>query len=115
MSNERDPKLMALFSQAEADLDDAEFAHDVMRSIDGERRKTMLIWSAFIVVAIACLALLAAPALTAVKMATSFLPRSLVSIEADWLQQLLAPVNSVAAAIALGFLVLRKLYRRLFR
>lgn len=115
MSSERDPQLMALFAEAETDLDDPGFRHELMRSIDWERRRTLVVWTAFVAATLVCVALLAAPLLAAAKMATSLLPNSLVSIEADWLQQLLAPVNSVAAAIALGFLALRKLYRRLFR
>ncbi|MDH5455740.1 MAG: hypothetical protein OEY37_06680 [Gammaproteobacteria bacterium] len=115
MTTERDPLLMALFAQAESSLDDNAFAEDVMRMIDRQRRRTMLLWSAGMLVAIACIALLAAPVITAMTMATELLPASLVSIETGWLQQLLAPVNSVAAALALGILVLRKFYRRLFR
>lgn len=115
MTTERDPQLMALFAQAERRLDDVAFAEDVMRMIDRQRRRTMLLWSAVMLAAIACIALLAAPVITAFTMATELLPASLVSIETGWLQQLLAPINSVAAALALGILVLRKFYRRLFR
>ena len=49
---------------------------------------------------VAVLALLAAPVFEAMSMATRLLPVSLVEIETDWLRQLLAPMNSVAAAIA---------------
>ena len=115
MSTEHDPQLMALFAQAESELDDRGFRLELMRSIDRERRKTLIVWTAFVAAAFVCIALFATPVVTAAKMATSLLPNALVSVEADWLQQLVAPVNSVAAAIALGFLMLRKLYRRLFR
>jgi len=115
MSTERDPQLMALFAEAEAELDNPEFRLELMRSIDRQRRKTLIVWAVFVTAAVLCIALFAAPVMAAARMAASLLPVSLVSVEADWLQPLLAPVNSVAAAIALGFLVLRKLYRRLFR
>lgn len=115
MTTERDPQLLALFARAEEELDDPGFRLELMRSIDRERRRTLIVWAVSIAAAILGIALLAAPVVAAVKMATSLLPVSLVSIEADWLQQLLAPINSVAAAIALGFLALRKVYRRLFR
>jgi len=39
----------------------------------------------------------------------------LIEIENQWAQQLLAPINSVAAAIAIGALGIRKFYRRIFR
>lgn len=115
MSTERDPQLMTLFAEAETELDDPGFRHELMQSIGRERRKTLIVWTALVAVALVCVALFAAPFVAAAKMATALLPSSLVSIEADWLQQLLAPVNSIAAAIAIGFLTLRKLYRRLFR
>ena len=114
MTTERNPQLEARFAQANAELDDPGFRLELMRSIDRERRRTLVVWTAFVAAAIVCVALFAVPLVSALKMATSLLPNSLVSVEADWLQQLLAPVNSVAAAIALGFLALRKLYRRLF-
>lgn len=114
MNTGHDPKLMALFDEAETEFDDAAFAEDVMRVIDGQRRKTMLVWSAVMIVAIACLALAASPVVTALGMATELLPTSLVSIESDWLQKLLAPINSVAAALALGILAIRKFVRRIF-
>jgi len=115
MTPERDPQLIALFAQAETELDDTGFTQGVMRSIDRQRQKTLVIWTAFVVATVVCIALFATPVLTAAKMAASLLPNSLISVEADWLRQLLAPVNSVAAAVAIGFLALRKLYRRLFR
>lgn len=114
MTNERDLQLEALFAKAKAELDDTGFRLALMQSIDRERRKTLVVWAAFVAAAAVCVALFAAPLLMALEMATSLLPNSLVSVEAEWLQQLLAPVNSVAAAIAIGFLALRMLYRRLF-
>lgn len=114
MNTGYDPKLMALFEEAETEFDDATFAEDIMQVIDGQRRKTMLLWSAVMLVAIACLSLVASPVVTALGMATELLPTSLVSIESDWLQKLLAPINSIAAALALGILAIRKFIRRIF-
>lgn len=117
MNTDRDPKLMALFAEAgaESELSDAAFVEDVMRKIDGERRKTMLVWAAIMIGALACAALIATPLVTALGMATELLPTSLVNIESDLLRQLTAPINSVAAVLALGFLAVRKFYRRVFR
>lgn len=114
MNTGHDPKLMALFEEAETEFDDAVFAEDVLRTIDGQRRKTMLVWSAVMLVTIACLSLVASPVVTALGMATELLPTALVSIESDWLQKLLAPINSVAAVLALGILAIRKFIRRIF-
>jgi hypothetical protein len=115
MITDHDPKLVALFAKAEAELDDTDFTADVMRMIDDQRRKTLLVWLVFVIAGIIGFALVAAPVITAVSMATELLPTSLVNFESDWISMLLAPVNSVAAAIALGALAIRSFYRRVFR
>jgi len=114
MNNDRDPNLVALFAQAETEFSDTAFADDVMRMIDSQRRNTMLVWSVFVIAVFACFALVATPVVTALGMATDLLPTSLVSVETDWLQKLLAPINSVAAALALGIFAVLRFYRRVF-
>ena len=115
MSIEHDPKLLALFREAEQAFDREAFTRGVMHRIDRSRRLTVMLWSVVGIVAIACLALLAAPLMTIVALASSVLPLELVEIETAWLQQLLSPINSVAAAIAIGALALHRFYRRIFR
>ena len=72
-------------------------------------------WAAVSIIAVAGLSFLAPPVIEAIAMASNLLPVTLVEIETQWLQQLLAPINSVAAAIAMGALGIRKFYRRIFR
>ena len=115
MSTSRDPNLKVLFAQAEQEFRDDSFAEDVMQQINRERRKAMLIWSVVCIFVLACLAILASPVFAAIGMASELLPVSLVEIEAEWLRLLLSPVNSVAAAIALGALGIRKFFYRIFR
>jgi hypothetical protein len=115
MTTSHDPILQKLFTQAEQNLRNDSFAEDVLRRINRERRKTLLVWSVLIVLALTCLAFLASPVLTAIGMATQLLPVSLVEIETEWLRLLLSPINSVAAAIALGVLGIRKFFRGVFR
>jgi hypothetical protein len=109
-----DPNLEALFSKAVQDFDGDAFAHEVMAQVDAERRRTLLFWSGLGIAATVVLALLASPVLTAIEMATRFLPTSLVEIETGWLQQLLSPINSIAAVIAIGVLAIRKFVRSIF-
>ena len=109
-----DPRLQALFARAEQTFDRDEFIRDVMARIDRGRHRLLLVWAGLSIVAVVALALLAAPVFSALAMASSLLPVSLVDIETQWLQQLLAPINSVAAAIAIGALGIRMIYRRIF-
>jgi hypothetical protein len=109
-----DPRLQALFAAAEQALDREAFLSDVMARIDRSRRRLLLVWAGVSLVAIVGLALLASPVIAAIAMATDLLPVSLVEIETRWMQQLLAPINSIAAAIALGALGIRKFFRWIF-
>ena len=115
MTSEYDPKLQALFTQAEQALDHEEFARNVMARIDETRRRTLMLWAAAAAVAISCLAFLAAPLISAIVLVSNLLPTELVAVDNEWLKLLLSPVNSVAAAIAVGALALRKFYKMIFR
>ena len=108
-----DPRIQALFAQAEQVFDRDAFLHGVMRRIDRERQRSLLVGAALSIVMIAGLGLLAPPVITALEMAANLFPVSLVDIETRWLQLLLAPINSVAAAIAIGALAIVKFFRRI--
>jgi hypothetical protein len=110
-----DPRLQALFAKAEQAFDGEAFVRGVMARIDRGRHRLLLAWATVSIIAIAGLSFLAPPVIEAISMASSLLPVSLVEIETQWLQQLLAPINSVAAAVAIGALGIRKFYRRIFR
>ena len=115
MTSEYDPKLQALFTQAEEALDNEEFTGNVMARIDRSRRWTLVLWIVVAGVIITCLALLAAPLMAATVLVSRLLPAELVTVDTEWLKLLISPINSVAAAIAIGALALRKFYLRIFR
>ena len=115
MSNNYDPRLQALFAQAQQSFDHDAFLRSILERIDKERRQTMMVWSVFGVAGIIVLALLAKPVFMALTMATQLLPVSLVEIEVTWLRQLVSPVNSVAAALAITVLGIRAFIRRFLR
>lgn len=112
MSNDYDPRLQALFAEAQQVFDDEAFTRAVLERIDGQRRRAILAWSLFGLAGLILLALLAQPVFATLTMATQLLPVSLVDIETGWLRQLASPINSVAAVIALGILGIRKFVRR---
>jgi len=112
---DRDQNLIALFAQAEQQFDDDAFVAGVMSQIDRERRRTLLVWVALTLFIVACIAAFAAPVIAAVSMATQLLPVSLVDVQADWFRQLVSPINSVAAAVALAVLGIVRFFRKVFR
>ena len=114
MKADYDTELLALFARAEQAFDGNDFARKVMARIDRDRRRIAMLWSVIGVAAIAVLVLLAGPLAAAVGLVSSLLPVELVEIETGWLQLLLSPVNSIAAAIAIGAFALRRFYRWIF-
>lgn len=116
MTNERDPRLEALFDAAREELAGKEFAADVMARIGHLRRRTLMGWAAAAVLLLAGAWLVSGPVTSAVSLITRLLPQSLVEIEASdqLFGQLLAPINSVAAVVALGMFVLRFAYKKIF-
>lgn len=115
MSNDYDPRLEALFAEAREAFDREAFTRRVMARVDADRRRAMLVWAIGAAVVTVVLVFLAAPVLTTLQLVTELLPVSVVEVENDWARQLLAPVNSVAALIAVLALGVRKFYRRIFR
>jgi hypothetical protein len=58
--------------------------------------------------------LLAAALQDAVLLLTQSLNLSLVNLDNRWLAQILSPVNSVASVVAVGFIALHGIYRKIF-
>ena len=114
MTPEFDPRLQALFDKAEQPFDSERFLADIMRGVDRQQRQAMLAWSLAGLIILIGLTFVASPVLAAVDFVSQFLPVSLVEIETEWLQMLLSPINSVAAAIAIGALLVRKFIRWIF-
>lgn len=113
MTDERDPGLQAMFEAAREDTADEAFVARVMADVEKGQRRTVIGW----VIAGLLLAPLAwwlsAPLLGAIDLASQLLPESLVVVEEQWLTQLLAPVNSVAGAVGLVFLVAWAAYKKI--
>ncbi len=115
MTTEFDPRLQTLFDQAAQPFDGERFLGDIMRQVDRQRQRAMLGWSLVALTILAGFAFVASPVFAAVDLVSQFLPTALVEIDKEWLQMLLSPVNSVAAAIAVGSLLVAKFFRWIFR
>ena len=115
MTDERDPRLDALFDAAREELPGDEFAADVMGRVDRLRRRTLVGWAAVAVALLAGAWVLSGPLTHAAGLLTRLLPQSLVEVEAgnQLLVQLLAPVNSLGTVIALGLLGLWFAYKKI--
>lgn len=116
MTEERDPRLEALFDAARQEPSGDDFAAGVMARVDRLRRRALIGWASLAVAFLAVAWLLSGPLTEAVGLVTRLLPQSLIEIDAgdEFFAQLLAPINSVAAAVALGFFALRFVYKKIF-
>ena len=109
MNMERDPLLLDLFHIANQDLPDDEFITSVMSRIDALRHRAIFAWAAT-GLALAIAAWLLTPTVVgAVDLLSQTLPQP-----AALIGQVLAPVNSIAAAIAITVLVIAFVYRKIF-
>jgi hypothetical protein len=116
MTMDRDPLLLQLFDIAKLDLPGDAFIGGVMSRIDALRRRAVIAWSAAGAV-LAALAWSLTPALVgAVDLLSRALPQSLVEVDepAAMIGQVLSPLNSVAAVIAITVLVIVFAYRKIF-
>ena len=116
MTDERDPRLEALFDAARQEFSGDAFAAGVMARVDRLRRRALIGWASLAVAFLAGAWLLSGPLTDAVGLVTRLLPQSLVEFDAgnQVFAQLLAPINSVAAAVALGGFGLWLAYKKIF-
>lgn len=114
MTDERDPGIQALFDAAPGATVSGEFVTRVMTGVDTQRRRTVMAWIVAAMLAIPVLYWLSGPVIGAVNLANRLMPEPLVTVEASWLAQLFAPLNSVAAVTGIVLLGLWWLYRKIF-
>ena len=114
MNSNLDPDLQRLFDSKVEDLDADRFTASVMAGIDSSRRASVIAWAAIALAFVASAWLLSEPVIGAVGVTTQLLPATLVDIDNEWLSQLLSPINSVAAVVALLVLGVRAAWRKIF-
>ena len=114
MTDDRDPVLQNLFEAAEQRFDNEAFVADVMSQIDRMRRRSIIGWLCVGLALIPCAGLLAMLFQDILLVLAQVLPLTLIETEVEWFAQALAPVNTIGALVAFGFLGLRAAYRRIF-
>lgn len=114
MMNGNDPVLQALFDNARSDVPENGFTVQVMAEVGKSRRKTIAIWIGMCLLVLIALWWLAEPVLSLVNLITRLLPLSLFDLGEGWIAVFLAPLNSVAAVVAVGLLGLYAVFRRFF-
>lgn len=116
MTLDRDPLLQKLFDIANRDLPGDVFVTSVMSSIDALRRRVIIAWAAAGLILALAAWLLTPTMVRAVNLLSRALPQSLVEFgePSALIGQVLAPLNSVAAVIAVAVLVIVYACRKIF-
>ena len=115
MTQEQDPRLQALFAKAGEINKGEAFTDQVMQQVDRVRRKASAGWLGIALLFAVFAWWISGPIVHATSLLLGILPASLVDINDQFVADLLAPVNSVAGVVALLFLLLRFVYKKLFR
>ena len=116
MIDERDPVIQSLFDGSQQAARDDTFVADVMTGVNALRRRSLLASGTVAVILVAVAAILAGPIGAAVNLLTSVMPQSLIELDAGnaLLVHFLAPLNSVAAVVGVGLLLLGLAFRKIF-
>ena len=114
MTDSRDPLLEGLFDAAGQEAHDDQFDDQVMQRVDSLRRRVVIGWTIVGLILVTIGWLFSAPLQGTVNLMTELLPTSLIDVREDWIGQLIAPVNTVAAIVAVGFFSVRLLYKKIF-
>ena len=116
MTVDNDPLLRQLFDVANQDLDGDAFIAGVMSRIDGLRRRVLIAWAAAGLILALAAWLLTPTVVGAVGLLSRTLPQSLIEFDQPvaFIGQVLSPLNSAAAVVAISLLVIVFAYRKIF-
>ncbi len=114
MTEDRDPMLQAVFADTEQDLADATFTADVMARVEKSRHRLLARRIGAGLIVALCVLLVAGPIQDAVIVLAEGLTKPLIPVADRPLALLLSPVNNYTGLTALGFLIVRSLFRRVF-
>lgn len=113
MSDERDPLLESLFDDADTVPEDEAFTNAIVERVASRRSRVLLGRLAVLALLIALEVVLESPLQASLGVVAEIMGRSLIELESEWLNFVLAPVNSIAGLLGMILLALNALYRRL--
>ena len=112
MTEERDPRLEALFTQAEENLIDDDYVNAVMDRLRRHRRNSLIGRFSALLLLVALELLLSAPFQNSAAAIANALSTSLIDVDDQWIAFALAPFNSVAGLLGILLIGMHFLYRR---
>jgi len=114
MTEDNDLAIIKLFEDARQDLPGEEFTALVRMKTEQQKQKANIGWICLELALILCAWLLAAPLHDIAMVMADGLTVSLFELDNHLLAEILFPVNNVSSLVALGFIVLRFAYKKIF-
>jgi hypothetical protein len=113
MKDERDPVIESLFTQAERQLEDSDFADRIMARVNRRRRRIIGIRVAIVLALVILELVTSEPIQNYVGNATQLLSMQLLDLGDSWYFALFSPLNSVLGIVGLILIAMQFLYRRI--
>lgn len=113
MSDDKDPFLQSLFSEAEEDLPGESFTVDVMAKAEAIRKRSRFLWIGITVLLLPCLWFLAPLLQQSIGLLTESMTFSPLAIENQTLAEMLYPINNIGFVMFIGIVSAGVLYRRI--
>ena len=114
MTEQKDLLLQTVFAKADSELQADGFVDNVLLQVHKKKRRVTVMKLCFALVSAALIWMLAEPIQNGVYYMMQGLFSSVSQIDNQLMSELLAPVNNIAALLALSGLVIRKLYKKTF-
>lgn len=114
MTEDKDATLRVLFNDSYQDFSGEAFTAQVMERVGHMSRRRAVSWIVVDILVVLLAWLIAEPLQTAVFSVMPSLTSSLIQLESKLVADMLLPVNNLATVLALSFVILRSVYKRIF-
>jgi len=112
MTDERDPRLQALFADTQGELDGEEFVTRVMAQTRKPKQLLIAGLAGLTLLLIAGIWLFSLPAFAITQVIATALTTTLIDLGEGWLAWILSPINNIASLLILSLKGLRMIQKK---
>ena len=112
MTDDRDPRLQALFADTQGELDGEEFVTRVMAKTRKPKQLLIAGLAGLALLLVAGIGLLSLPAFEISQVIATALTTTLIDLGEGWFAWILSPVNNIASIVALSIKAIRVIQKK---
>lgn len=112
MTDDRDPRLQALFADAQGELDGEEFVTGVMAKTRKPKQLLIVVLSGLALLLVAGTWLFSLPAFEISQVIATALTTTLIDLGEGWAAWILSPVNNIASLVVLSLKGIRMIQKK---